>query len=117
MLVLVTTVIAGSSTAYAMTKTDSGKTLRGWSYTFVGTYNSSTGDVSGSTTATFKTHPGCYTEAKAYVLNKKPYAYGRDEDNKVSCRGYAGINNKEVRVFHTAYSREGTNSAGGHTIY
>lgn len=100
-----------------MTKTNSGKTERGWSYTFVGNYNSSNRDVSGSTKATFRKHKGCYTKVKAYVLNKTPYVYGEDEDNEVSRSGYAGINNKELRIFHMAYSREGTNSAGGHTIY
>jgi len=118
MLILATTIIVGASTAYAMTKTDKGTTLRGWSYTFVGSYESSTGEVSGSTKASFRKHNGCYTEVKAYKLNASTYyAYGKDEDYKVSCRGYAGKKNNEVRVYHFAYSREGTNSAGGHTIY
>lgn len=68
-----TTIIVGASTAYGKTKTNQGKTERGWSYTFVGNYNSSTGAVSGSTKASFSKHEGCYVKLQAYVLNGRKY--------------------------------------------
>lgn len=116
MLILVTTIVVGASTAYAaVTKT--GETVRGWTYTFTGDYNSKTGAVSGSTKASFRKHDGCFSEAKAYVLNGKTYAHDKKDTNYASCSGNAGVNNKDIRVYHFTHSQEGTCSAGGHTIY
>lgn len=81
--------------------------LRGWTYTFVGNYSKTTGNLSGSTRASFSTHEGCYTEVQAYVPNGITYAYGKDEDNSVSCSGNAGKNNDKLRIYHSAYSRIG----------
>lgn len=117
MLFLVTAIFAGSATAYARTVTDSGKTLRGWTYKFVGEYDSSKGKVSGSTKGDFAKHDGCYSEVEAYVLNGRRYAYGKNADTSVYCNGNAGINNAKIRVRHFVYSKKGTAGAGGHTIY
>ncbi len=118
MLFLVTAILTGSATAYARTVTDTGKTLRGWTYTFSGTYNSSDGKTSGYTKASFAKHAGCYTEIKAYVITReKPYVYGKNDDNYVSRSGFSLKNSKNIRIQHGAYSKKGAAFAGGHTIY
>lgn len=118
MFILATSIIVGASTAYAMTKTDQGTTARGWSFKFVGSYDSSSGVVSGSTQASFSRHEGCYVKLQAYVLNGKTYIDRKKENyNYVEESKNAGRNIKDIRVYHYAYSREGTNGAGGHTIY
>lgn len=116
MLFLVVAVLAGSSVAYA--KIYKGTTIRGWSYTFDGRYNSDNGASFGSTKASFSKHTGCYTEVRIYNPNlNNPYFYGKTENNYVDRSGNVGRNNKNIRIHHTAKSRIGACSAGGHTIY
>lgn len=118
MLFLVTAIFAGSATAYARTKTDSGKSFYGWTYKFIGTYDANTGSVSGSTETNFYPYKGCYTEVKAYEISrKKPYAYKKLEASFVSCKGNAGKNNDKIRVMHHAYNKKDTSAVGGHTLY
>ena len=118
MLLLAMSIIVGASTAYAMTKTDQGTTPRGWSFKFVGSYESSTGAASGSTKASFSKHEGCYVKLQIYVLNGRDYINRTlYKENFYEDSTNAGKNNKDIRVYHYAYSREGTNGAGGHTIY
>ena len=119
MLFLVTAILAGSATAYARTVIDKDKSFyKTWSYTFVGTYNSSDGKVSGSTKASFVPYRDSYTEVKVYEISKKdPYKYRKVYDNYISCSCNAGKNNNNVRVQHHAYYRKEGSAVGGHTIY
>jgi hypothetical protein len=117
MLFLITAILAGSATAYARTVTDTGKTLRGWTYTFSGTYNSSDGKTSGYTKASFVPHTGCYASIKVYIPNGKIYKERKVASNTISWAGNVGKKNDKIRIFHGAYSKKGACYAGGHTIY
>ena len=118
MLFLVTAIFAGSATAYAKTITDTGKTIRGWTYKFVGEYESSTGKVSGSTKGSFAKHAGCYAELQVYVPNGTVYKYiHKLGENSVSWNSYITKGNNKLRIYHRVYSKKGACTSGGHTIY
>lgn len=115
MLLMLTAFCVCTTTAYAATY--QGKTIRGWTYKFVGNYNSKSGAASASTKASFTKHAGCYTEVKMYVANQKPYLHYKNEDNYVSATKNVGKNNSQLRIMHGANSAKGNCYVGGHTIY
>lgn len=118
MLFLVTAIFAGSATAYARTKTDTGKTIRGWTYKFVGGHDYTTGVTSGSSSASFAPHTGCYAELKVYVPNGKTYWYRHHlNTSSTSWGGNVGMKVNKLRIQHAVYSKKGACMVGGHTIY